>query len=180
MELENKKYADYLIVVYIAAPIATVLLLLVCVYVYCYRRSRLTWYEKYLLEEQQRQSSAGTSESAGSSGSTRRGIIGVTRSKKSSKRIYFKDSKPIQPIVEVIKSLKKLTTRLKSSGENGSKECENKTEWIVCSRKRMGSSPSSPVHDPAEEKFWVPPAVLDRKRAQSLVPTTTQAESEEG
>lgn len=180
MELENKKYGDYLIALYIAAPIALVLLLLVCVYVYCYRRSRLTWYEKYLLEEQKRQSAAETSESAGSGASIRRGIIGVTRNKKARKRIYFGDSKPVKPIVEVIKSLKKLTTRLKSSGENGAKECENTTEWIVCSRKRMGSSPSSPVHDPTEEKFWVPPAVLDRKRAQSLVPTTTQTESEEG
>ncbi|XP_045191716.2 synaptotagmin-1-like [Mercenaria mercenaria] len=177
MELESKENANYLIAIYIAAPIATVVLLLACVYVYCYRRSRLNWYEKYLLEEHQRQSAAGTTENAGSS--NKRGITGVTRNKNYRRRNCFGNLKPLKPIVEVIKSLKKLTTRLKSSSENGSRDCENKTEWIVCSRKRMGSSPSSPVHDPAEEKFWVPPAVLDRKRAQSLIPTTTQTESEE-
>ena len=83
-------------------------------------------------------------------------------------------------ILEVLKGLRKLTTRLKSSSERD-QNCneEPKTEWIVYSRKRMGSSPGSPCHEAGEEKFWVPPAVADRKRAQSLIPTTTQ-DSEDG
>lgn len=173
MESHTDKDIGILIALYIVAPVATVILLLVLVYIFCYRRSRLNWYEKSLLEDQ-RYSSAGTTENAGSS--IRRGIIGHARYKNLPRQKVFGN----KPIVEVIKSLKKLTTRLKSSGENDSGDNENKTEWIVCSRKRMGSSPSSPVHDPAEEKFWVPPTVLDRKRAQSLIPTTTHTESEEG
>lgn len=43
----------------------------------------------------------------------------------------------------------------------------------------MGSSPSSPSRD-VSEKFWVPPAVLERKRAQSLVPTVPHHDSEDG
>ncbi|XP_076454624.1 synaptotagmin-5-like [Babylonia areolata] len=42
----------------------------------------------------------------------------------------------------------------------------------------MGSSPSSPVAD-ASEKFWVPPGVLERKRAQSLVPAISRQGSDE-
>ena len=43
----------------------------------------------------------------------------------------------------------------------------------------MGSTPSSPNRD-VSEKFWVPPAVLERKRAQSLVPTLTNRDSDDG
>ncbi|KAH3792295.1 synaptotagmin-1-like [Dreissena polymorpha] len=44
----------------------------------------------------------------------------------------------------------------------------------------MGSTPSSPKPDSvAEEKFWVPPAVIDRKRAQSLVPSSLNDSEEE-
>ncbi|XP_076091601.1 synaptotagmin-6-like isoform X2 [Mytilus galloprovincialis] len=53
-----------------------------------------------------------------------------------------------------------------------------KTEWMPVSRK-MGSSPSSPTRD-VSEKFWVPPAVLERKRAQSLVPTVPHHDSDDG
>lgn len=51
-------------------------------------------------------------------------------------------------------------------------------EWLQSVRK-MGSSPSSPVAD-ASEKFWVPPGVLERKRAQSLVPTLSRQGSDDG
>jgi hypothetical protein len=53
-----------------------------------------------------------------------------------------------------------------------------KTGWMPVSRK-MGSSPSSPTRD-VSEKFWVPPAVLERKRAQSLVPTVPHHDSDDG
>ncbi|XP_069121799.1 synaptotagmin-1-like isoform X1 [Argopecten irradians] len=42
----------------------------------------------------------------------------------------------------------------------------------------MGSSPSSPVRD-VTEKFWVPPAVIERKRAQSLVPALSHHDSDD-
>lgn len=53
-----------------------------------------------------------------------------------------------------------------------------KIGWMPVSRK-MGSSPSSPTRD-VSEKFWVPPAVLERKRAQSLVPTVPHHDSDDG
>lgn len=169
----------YWIVVFITAPVATTLFFLAIVYIYCTRRSRLNWYEKALLDDDdERQCDAGTPEHAGSSNSCE--YSGVSRAYSGRSRNYSGNIKRPKAIVEVIKSLKKLTTRLKSSGEKEPRDHENKTEWIVCSRKGMGSSPSSPVRDPAEETFWVPPTVLDRKRAQSLVPTTTQHDSEEG
>lgn len=138
----------------------------------------MNWYEKSLLEEDERHWDTRTSENAGSSGSG--GNTYVTRGYNGHRRKYSGNIKRPKIIVEVIKSLKKLTTRLKSSGEKDARGHEHKTEWIVCSRKGMGSSPSSPVRDLTEETFWVPPTVLDRKRAQSLVPTTTQHDSEEG
>ncbi|XP_067660988.1 synaptotagmin-1-like [Haliotis asinina] len=52
-----------------------------------------------------------------------------------------------------------------------------KTEWLLNVRK-MGSSPSSPTAD-ASEKFWVPPTVIERKRAQSLVPSLSRNDSDE-
>lgn len=46
--------------------------------------------------------------------------------------------------------------------------------------RKMGSSPSSPVRD-VTEKFWVPPAVLERKRAQSLIPNISHhGDSDDG
>ncbi|XP_059146074.1 uncharacterized protein LOC131933311 [Physella acuta] len=56
-----------------------------------------------------------------------------------------------------------------------------RAEWLLGS-KRMGSSPSSPVApgSDASEKFWVPHDVIARKRAQSLVPTLSKQESEDG
>lgn len=56
-----------------------------------------------------------------------------------------------------------------------------RAEWLL-GNKRMGSSPSSPVapSSDASERFWVPNEVLARKRAQSLVPTVSKQESEEG
>ncbi|KAK3599268.1 hypothetical protein CHS0354_012878 [Potamilus streckersoni] len=42
----------------------------------------------------------------------------------------------------------------------------------------MGSSPSNPAYEP-DEKFWVPPNVIERKRAKSLVPTVSRNDSEE-
>ncbi|KAL4230229.1 hypothetical protein ACF0H5_010615 [Mactra antiquata] len=43
----------------------------------------------------------------------------------------------------------------------------------------MGSSPSSPVLDSSDGKFWVPTAVAERKRAQSLIPMTHQDSDDE-
>ncbi|GFO45721.1 hypothetical protein PoB_007222600 [Plakobranchus ocellatus] len=56
-----------------------------------------------------------------------------------------------------------------------------RAEWLLGS-KRMGSSPSSPVSAGADAtgKFWVPQGLIARKRAQSLVPTLSKQESEEG
>ena len=75
-----------------------------------------------------------------------------------------------------------------SSGQVGSggggqhpRTASVRAEWLLGS-KRMGSSPSSPVApaNDASERFWVPQGVLARKRAQSLVPTLSKQESEEG
>lgn len=44
---------------------------------------------------------------------------------------------------------------------------------------KMGSTPSSPSSD-IGEKFWVPPNVMERKRAQSLVPSLMYHGSEDG
>lgn len=56
-----------------------------------------------------------------------------------------------------------------------------RAEWIL-GNKRMGSNPSSPVAPGADasEKFWVPHGVIARKRAQSLVPSLSKQDSEEG
>lgn len=80
--------------------------------------------------------------------------------------------------MEVLKGLKKFTGRFKSTAERNLNEDENKTDLIVCSRKRVVSSPSSPVHEMTDDTFWVPPEMIHRKRAQSLVPTI-QNDSEE-
>jgi hypothetical protein len=68
-----------------------------------------------------------------------------------------------------------VTSILSAIGVNKEKQHSKvhfKTGWMPVSRK-MGSSPSSPTRD-VSEKFWVPPAVLERKRAQSLVPNPTK------
>ena len=56
-----------------------------------------------------------------------------------------------------------------------------KSEWLFGGRK-MGSSPSSPTAPTADasERFWVPPHLVERKRAQSLVPQLSRNDSDEG
>lgn len=74
-----------------------------------------------------------------------------------------------------------VTSILSAIGVNKDKQHSKvhfKTGWMPVSRK-MGSSPSSPTRD-VSEKFWVPPAVLERKRAQSLVPTVPHHDSDDG
>ncbi|XP_025112828.1 synaptotagmin-like protein 5 isoform X2 [Pomacea canaliculata] len=73
------------------------------------------------------------------------------------------------------------TSSFSSSSSSGSSALTSGVrggaEWLQSMRK-MGSSPSSPVAD-ASEKFWVPPAVLERKRAQSLIPALSRQGSDE-
>ncbi|XP_050389642.1 synaptotagmin-5 [Patella vulgata] len=66
---------------------------------------------------------------------------------------------------------------LMSGKGRGMRSSSLKTEWMIYVKK-MGSSPSSPTND-TSEKFWVPPAVLERKRAQSLVPSLSRQDSDE-
>lgn len=171
---ESSRVGPYLIAVCILAPLVCLLLILLCCYALCSNKRRSNWFENTLLEENEKQTTIRfTVTQADDSETECIDTWGDSRRK----RVRFQ---PLSAIVEVLKGLKKLTTRFKSLGDpeavlqNG-----NKTEWIVCSRRSMGSSPSSPVHEPVEEKFWVPPAVVDRKRAQSLVPTPCH-DSEDG
>lgn len=183
---ENKD-SPYLIAVCVLTPVAAVSLVLFFVYALCLPKRRSNWYENTLLEEKQRQTTirftvtqADDSETESVHGG--RDKIGEfaycgERSDLSEKKVKWQ---PTTSIVEVLRGLRKLTTRFKSLGERDTAlQNGNTTDWIVCTRKRMGSSPSSPVHESVEEKFWVPPAVVDRKRAQSLVPTICH-DSEDG
>ena len=70
------------------------------------------------------------------------------------------------------------TTTSAAAASSSSSSSLRGAEWLQSVRK-MGSSPSSPVAD-ASEKFWVPPGVLERKRAQSLVPTLSRQGSDDG
>lgn len=168
--------SPYLIAVSVLAPLATLLLILLCIYALCSNKRRANWYENSLLEEKEKQTTVRFTVTQ-ADGETECSDSINDRKRKAGKRVRFQ---PITSIVEVLKGLRKLTTRFKSLGDrDAAVQNGHTTEWIVCSRKSMGSSPSSPVHEPAEEKFWVPPAVVDRKRAQSLVPAVYN-DSEDG
>ncbi|ESO85946.1 Sytalpha [Lottia gigantea] len=69
------------------------------------------------------------------------------------------------------------TGLMSGKGGRGMRSSSLKSEWMIYVKK-MGSSPSSPTND-ASEKFWVPPNVLERKRAQSLVPSLSRQDSDE-
>ena len=169
----------YLIAVCVLAPLASVLLILLCIYALCSKQRSSNWFENSLLEENTRQTTVRFTVTQADDSDTECGIDTLkSRTTKRGKGARFQ---PLTAIVEVLKGLRKLTTRIKSLADRDAalQNDEQTTEWIVCSRRSMGSSPSSPVHEGIEEKFWVPPAVVDRKRAQSLVPTTCN-DSEDG
>lgn len=177
--MANKRSSDfdYLIVAYILIPAVLVVLFLALLYVFCSKRYKLNWYEKVLLEENtSKQEQCDVDVLTVSN-------IGGKSDRIRKKRIRFQTPKSSRwtAIVEVLKSWKqKFTGRVKTSPGPDTQENERTTEWIYCSRKGLGSSTSSPIIESSDEKFWVPPAVLDRKRAQSLVPTVPHNDSEEG
>ena len=178
--MENKRSSDfdYLIVAYIIIPIVLVVLFLALLYVFCSKRYKLNWYEKVLLEENTSELKQRDVDIL-----TETNIAGKGNRTTRKKRIRFQTPKSDRytAIVEVLKSWKqKFTGRIKTSPGPNTHENERTTEWIYCSKKGLGSSTSSPIIEGSDEKFWVPPAVLDRKRAQSLVPTVPHNDSEEG
>ena len=181
MENRRSNDFDYLIVAYIIIPIILVVLFLALLYVFCSKRYKLNWYEKVLLEE-----NTSEQQQRGVDILTETNIAGKSnRTARTKKHIRFQTppkSDHYTAIVEVLKSWKqKFTGRIKTSpGPALSHDNERTTEWIYCSRKGLGSSTSSPIIEGSDEKFWVPPTVLDRKRAQSLVPTVPHNDSEEG
>ena len=176
MDHKRSNEFDYLIVAYILIPAILVVLFLAVLYVFCSKRFKLNWYEKVLLEENSAQKQGDVDV-----------LVEANIVRKSNRiqkrRIRFQTPKPDHwtAIVEVLKSWKqKFSARIKTSADNDSQENERTTEWIYCSKKSLGSSTSSPIIEGSDEKFWVPPAVMDRKRAQSLIPTVPHNDSEEG
>ena len=176
---ENKRSSefDYLIVAYILIPAILIVLFLALLYVFCSKRFKLNWYEKVLLEENISEQKHSDVDVLTEANTGRKG----NRIRKKHIRFQTPKSDHWTAIVEVLKSWKqKFTGRIKTSPGRDIKENERTTEWIYCSKKGLGSSTSSPIIEGTDEKFWVPPAVMDRKRAQSLVPTVAHNDSEEG
>ena len=176
MDQKRSNGFDYLIIAYIIIPTLLIALFLALLYVFCSKRFKLNWYEKVLLEEN-------CAQKRGDVDVLAEAAIERKSNRTYKKRIRFQTPKQDHwaAIVEVLKSWKqKFSARIKTSAGHVSDENDRKTEWIYCSKKSLGSSTSSPIIEGSDEKFWVPPAVLDRKRAQSLVPTVTHNDSEEG
>ena len=193
MSSANSNY--YIAIVCIILPVVIVLLLLLCLYILYSRRFQLNWYDRTLLEESAREQTTTFIRISDEKGNVRTlgeslGVCGRTRGRQFNRAAGTGSAgirKPLDAILEVIKSLKKLSTRWKSSaadcGMDAVTENGKDSEWIICSKRQNGSNPNSPTNESMEqaETFWVPPTVVERKRAHSLVPTTTQrTDSDEG
>lgn len=178
-----KRRENYLIAVYILLPTFLLALLILLLYIYCSKRFKLNWYEKTLLEEHDRHTTidkncASVSVDTVNSNSSlttplihnTTGSKGVTTTNTS---INIQCSNPAALLIKPT-----VSTTCSVSSEKRDSKGSLIAEWLP-GNIRMGSSPSSPVRD-VSQKFWVPPAVIERKRAQSLVPSLTQIDSDDG
>ena len=145
----------YMIAVFAGVPAVILFLVLVALFVLCSKRYRLNWYERTLLEQD-------ASEQTGPL------LAKGPRASLFQKGGLFGGCKG----------------GLMSGGGGrgrGARTGSVKSEWLFGGRK-MGSSPSSPTAPTADasERFWVPPHLVERKRAQSLVPQLSRNDSDEG
>ncbi|XP_041369848.1 synaptotagmin-5-like [Gigantopelta aegis] len=143
----------YLIAVFAGVPAVILFLALLALFILCSKRYRLNWYERTLLEEDTAdQTGPLLSKGPRASLFQKGGLFGGCKGGL-------------------------MSGGGGNRGGRGARTGSVKSEWLFSVRK-MGSSPSSPTSD-ASEKFWVPPHVIERKRAQSLVPSLSRNDSDE-
>ncbi|XP_052790353.1 synaptotagmin-5-like isoform X1 [Mya arenaria] len=85
----------------------------------------------------------------------------------------------------LMKGLSKITNKFvpktnDSKGGDHVVDDEEKTEWIIYSRNRMGSGPISPIPEYGEERFWVPATIWERTRSHTSFTAGEPVRKEEG
>lgn len=167
---------DYLIAVYIILPMVILALILTLMYVYCSKRFRLNWFEKSLLEEHRGYNSVTTRTADYDRYSDER------ECSKPHRTVQFKDSYEELTTNTSVTDVSGLLSR--TGKVAGSRQEQRRgsltTEWMFGTTRLGSASPTSSSND-ISEKFWVPPTILERKRAQSLVTSSLcHQDSEEG
>ena len=171
-----------MIAIYVIVPAVILILLLILVYFCCSRKYRLNWFERTLLEAHgERDSEKEYINPVGGSSSTGPVLDHGSLHRSSIQSVQTQNSDRSSSITSAsIPSISHPLAGPQPPPLVSTKYCPliepPHIPPVISSRS---STPTSEKSQSSEQQFWVPPTVLQKKRAKSLVPQMVQPQDSE-